>query len=395
MRGFERLFFEIWMLEPGRDDKARVDEETARAVPLLIDVLRPSAADPDERGRAALLLGLIAEGRGDPPSAAVACRAELRKGIPTYLDALGSAGSDALVAALCYLLAHFPEDERVILEALTERDDRDPAFAQMRRALDPPSALRRLGNVEELTTSTLAEMGARAAAALALPDAPAEAAAPSTPPSAVGLAQRLMEDRGLVKLYESHLRPQFLRVMGRNWADDLTAEDEDAYILQAPPPAPGPVLDLACGAGRWTRVVAEKAGARRTIGLDLSWPMLLESRALLPEVPFVLGDALRLPFADGVLGGVNCSNALQVLPHPEEVIRELARCMRRDAVLTCFTFRRAPRSVYRYFQSRFERATGVQAFREDDVRRWLADAGMAPIDVSGPNLCLFFTARKG
>jgi SAM-dependent methyltransferase len=412
--GFERLLSSIWMLEPERDDEAWINEETARAVPLLIELLRSSASGLDDCGRAALLLGLIAEARGVTASVAAECRTELRKGIPTYLEALAGtdltrAGNEALVAALLYLLAHFPEDKRVILDALSHRiDDQHPAFAQMRRVFDPPSTLLRIGSIEELTTSALAEMGARAEAALPVPGisrhqgagtdpirGPLDVA-PTTPsePSAVGLAQRLMEDRALVKLYESHIRPQVLRVMGGNWAGHLTPEDEDAYILQAPAPARGPVLDLACGAGRCTRVVAKKVGAERVIGLDLSWPMLVESEEMLPEVFFVRGNALQLPFAGGTLGGVNCFNALQVLPDPEKVIQELGRCMRRDAVFTCFSFRRAPRGVYRYFQSRFERSAKIQAFSEEDVRRWLANAGMTAIDFSGPNLCLFFTARK-
>ena len=132
----------------------------------------------------------------------------------------------------------------------------------MRRVFEPPNTLRRVGNMEEIAALTLAEMGARAAAKLPLLGVDAEEIAePWSPSSAMGLAQRVMEDRALVKLYESHLRPQFLRVMGGNWADHLSPGDEDAYIMQAPPPAPGPVLDLACGSGRWTRVVADKVGA--------------------------------------------------------------------------------------------------------------------------------------
>lgn len=389
----ERVLAEIWTLEAGRDDEAAVHAETARSVPLLIELLR-SSADVDDRGRAALLLGLIVEGRG---ATAAECRTAVRQGLDTYLRlSARDRKRQPLVAALFYLLAHFPEDARAILDALGARfDDRNHAFAELRRAFEPPSTLRRVGSVEELTASTLAEMGARAAAGLPLLNVDAEEAAePRAPSSAMGLAQRLMEDRALVKLYESRLRPQFLRVMGGNWAEHLSPGDEDAYIMQAPSPAPGPVLDLACGSGRWTRVVARKVGAERVVGLDLSAPMLAEARALVRDVPLVRANALRLPFADGVLGGANCFNALQVLPDPESVVRELGRCLRKDAVLTCFTFRRAPRGVYRYFQSRFERATRVQAFRDEDIRGWLASAGMTATDFGGPNLCLFFTARK-
>ena len=61
------------------------------------------------------------------------------------------------------------------------------------------------------------------------------------------------------------------------------------------------VLDVACGTGDLSLVLAD-AGRARVVGLDFCRPMLeiarrkaeADSRA----VPFVEGDALRLPFAD-------------------------------------------------------------------------------------------------
>src|SRR5262245_22588583 len=203
MRGFarwsdvERALSGIWTLEAGRDDEALVHAATARAVPLLIELLR-SSADVDDRGRAALLLGLVARGRG---ATAVECRTEVRKGLQTYLELLArNRKRQSLATALFYLLAHFPEDAGAILDDLSARfDDRNPAFAQMRRVFEPPSALRRVGSTEELTASTLAEMGAGAAAKLPLLGVDAEEIVePWAPSSAMGLAQRVMEDRALV-----------------------------------------------------------------------------------------------------------------------------------------------------------------------------------------------------
>lgn len=60
------------------------------------------------------------------------------------------------------------------------------------------------------------------------------------------------------------------------------------------------MLDLAGGAGRWTRVVMAHAAATRVIGLDLSEAMIDHVRAEPPALRVVRGIALRQPFAAGL-----------------------------------------------------------------------------------------------
>jgi len=55
------------------------------------------------------------------------------------------------------------------------------------------------------------------------------------------------------------------------------------------------VLDLACGAGRHTRVLRERWW---TVGLDLSMALLKLARKESPEAPYVRADMRELPFAD-------------------------------------------------------------------------------------------------
>ena len=91
------------------------------------------------------------------------------------------------------------------------------------------------------------------------------------------------------------------------------------------------VLDVACGTGDLSLVLAE-AGAGRVVGLDFCRPMLeiargkaeAESRA----VPFVEGDALRLPFADGTFDVVTIAFGLRNLAGVFEGLKELRRILR-------------------------------------------------------------------
>jgi SAM-dependent methyltransferase len=63
-------------------------------------------------------------------------------------------------------------------------------------------------------------------------------------------------------------------------------------------PRPRLVLDLACGAGRHTEVLAERG--YRAVGVDLSLTLLAHR----PELPRVRGDMRRLPFGEGTFGWV-------------------------------------------------------------------------------------------
>lgn len=75
------------------------------------------------------------------------------------------------------------------------------------------------------------------------------------------------------------------------------------YLEEAPPESlAGPVLDLACGAGRHLRELAETGVA--AVGLDLSHTLLSEARRVSPDATLVRGDMRRLPFRDRAFGGL-------------------------------------------------------------------------------------------
>jgi SAM-dependent methyltransferase len=209
-----------------------------------------------------------------------------------------------------------------------------------------------------------------------------------------GLGQIFMADPLHVPLYEASSRPAFLRLMGTNWGGDLSEADEARYLRERLQGVDGPMLDLACGAGRWTRVIADAVGAEQVVGLDLSVPMLAAIRDALPAVPVVRGSALALPFADGTLGAVTCWNALQMLPRPERVIAEFGRCLRPGGRLVVLTFRQAADPIYRHFQRRQEQTFNVRAFAEDEIIHWLAEAGLGVRHLGGPGTFLLITATK-
>lgn len=93
------------------------------------------------------------------------------------------------------------------------------------------------------------------------------------------------------------------------------------------------VLDLACGSGRYARLLAA-AGAAMVLALDQSWQMLRQVRG----ATAVRGSMSRLPFASGSFEAVVCGLAVGHVSDLEAWMRELARVLAPGGVLVYSDF---------------------------------------------------------
>jgi demethylmenaquinone methyltransferase/2-methoxy-6-polyprenyl-1,4-benzoquinol methylase len=101
------------------------------------------------------------------------------------------------------------------------------------------------------------------------------------------------------------------------------------------------VLDVACGTGDLSLVLAE-AGRARVVGLDFCRPMLEIARRKAGEgsrpIPFVEGDALRLPFADETFDAATIAFGLRNLAGVADGLRELRRILKPGGRLAVLEF---------------------------------------------------------
>ncbi|WP_052425227.1 class I SAM-dependent methyltransferase [Streptomyces fulvoviolaceus] len=194
--------------------------------------------------------------------------------------------------------------------------------------------------------------------------------------------------------YETLLRPAFLRVTGANWSGGVGVEDEDRYLTEHLRPAPGPVLDLAAGAGRWTETLVRALGPDRVIAMDLATPMVERLRSVLPDVATLRGSAENIPLRDGVLSAVSCWNALQSMSDPARAVKEAGRCLRPGGVFTLLTFVTSTDPVNRFFQSQHEQCLTVRSFPLDELRNMLADAGLTIRDERISGTLIMLTAIR-
>ncbi len=164
-------------------------------------------------------------------------------------------------------------------------------------------------------------------------------------------------------------------------------EDTFAGVLER-------VLDIAAGTGT-SSVALAKSGAE-VIALDFSAGMVEEGRKRHPDLTFVQGDAMKLPFADGEFDAVTISFGLRNVQQPKVAIAEMRRVLKPGGRVVICEFSRPPLGVLRagyhaYLRYVMPLVAGVassnpEAYRylfesirewpaQPELARWLRDAG--------------------
>jgi demethylmenaquinone methyltransferase / 2-methoxy-6-polyprenyl-1,4-benzoquinol methylase len=100
-------------------------------------------------------------------------------------------------------------------------------------------------------------------------------------------------------------------------------------------------LDICCGTGEWTFALAEAAGeSGQVTGLDFSENMLKVGRAKLkkrsfPNIAFIHGNAMELPFGDNTFDVVTIGFGLRNVPDYFQALKEMARVVKPGGRVVC------------------------------------------------------------
>lgn len=114
------------------------------------------------------------------------------------------------------------------------------------------------------------------------------------------------------------------------------------------------VLDACCGTGDLA-IAARKRGAADVVGLDFSEQMLERARRKAPEIEWLQGDVLALPFEDGSFDSATVGFGIRNVDDLEAGLRELRRVLRdggRLAILEITTPRGVLAPFYRVWFDR-------------------------------------------
>ncbi|SIS06872.1 class I SAM-dependent methyltransferase [Natronorubrum thiooxidans] len=184
---------------------------------------------------------------------------------------------------------------------------------------------------------------------------------------------------------------------GQDWyqADDVAEEYDDkrfsrggqlidrrekTAVLEAIMPVEDRnILEIACGTGRFTVMLAEQGAD--VVGLDISAAMLQQGRnkaqnkTLEGTLEFLRGDAGRLPFPDDHFDTVIAMRFFHLADDPEAFLEEMRRVSRDQIVFDTFN-RFSARSIYNWALP-----MGSRLYSKSEVSVLLAKTNLTLIDV--------------
>ena len=121
---------------------------------------------------------------------------------------------------------------------------------------------------------------------------------------------------------------------------------EEMYKLIRPVVRHKTVLELAAGTGLIAKHIVNAAA--HIEATDASAEMIAEAKRdnRSAKLHFSVQDMFRLPYAEESFDVVIVSNALHIVPRPEEALREIGRVLKDDGVLAAPTFTHAENGLY-------------------------------------------------
>ncbi len=167
-------------------------------------------------------------------------------------------------------------------------------------------------------------------------------------------------------------------VVGRDLRERLADELRCEEPLQE-------VLECGCGAGYFTRILAERSS--QVLATDLSGEMLETAMIRLgryPNVRLQEADCLKLPFPDERFDTVVIANVLHTLPDPLRALQEAGRVVRRHGrvlVMSYTDFGMSPWEVF-WMAVRYYRVfgppppEGLTLFTPSRIRELLEEASL-------------------
>ena len=144
------------------------------------------------------------------------------------------------------------------------------------------------------------------------------------------------------------------------------------------------VLDLGCGAGRHS-FEAQRLGAQ-VIAVDLDDAVLKDVNEMMKDgstpASCVVGDALRLPFADASFDRIIASEVLEHIPADAGAMVEIERVLKAGGTVAVTVPRCWPEAVCWLLSKEYHSNEGghVRIYRRGQLRRRLRVAGLLRYD---------------
>jgi len=106
-----------------------------------------------------------------------------------------------------------------------------------------------------------------------------------------------------------------------------------AQIAKICPSVKGRVLDIGSADGTFSKVIVDKTGAKKLLGIDINKPSVDYANQRFKtdkRLHFRVGDAIALPFGTETFEAVFCLEALEHIYSPLKAIKEMKRVLKKN-----------------------------------------------------------------
>ena len=154
----------------------------------------------------------------------------------------------------------------------------------------------------------------------------------------------------------------------------IDRREKEAVLEAVAPVRDERVLEIACGTGRFTAMLAERGAD--IVGLDISDAMLAQGRekarraGVHDHIEFMRGDAARLPFPDDHFDTVFAMRFFHLADTPAKFLAEMARVSRNRVFFDTFNGA-SLRLLYNWALP-----MGSRLYSNGEVERLVSDAGL-------------------
>ena len=198
----------------------------------------------------------------------------------------------------------------------------------------------------------------------------------------------------LASIYET---PLWFPTLYRLTGGPRAPIDDRATIVEALDVAGADVLDVACGTGRLTRVLAADAAA--VWGIDLSLEMLRRAqrdaaRDGRDNVVVARMNAEDLCFEDGAFEGVACGWALHLFADIPTTVAEIHRVLAPGGRVAGTTLSEDALLALPATQYGLKQTLGAHVFDRAALRDLLLETGFRTVQFERYGAALFFSATK-
>lgn len=142
-----------------------------------------------------------------------------------------------------------------------------------------------------------------------------------------------------ITLADPQTQERLVAAMEMRAAERRQREILETYLVWLDVPRNARLLEVGCGSGAITRVLAGQPGVAEIVAIDPSPVFLAKARELAGQqshVTFREGDVRALDFADGAFDVALAHTCLTHVPGPDQALRELFRVLKPGGSLAVF-----------------------------------------------------------